>query len=117
MSDKIYDSEDKLTADCYTWFHNTYPELRGLLFHVPNGGTRDIREATKFKAMGLFPGEADQFFFYKGKLHLIEFKLLKGKQSPSQVYIEHIFTEHGASYDIIRTFESYEALITNIINS
>jgi len=24
-------SEDKIQTDCYIWFHNNHPELRGLL--------------------------------------------------------------------------------------
>lgn len=30
-----------------------------LFFHIPNGGWRDIREAAKFKAMGVQPGVPD----------------------------------------------------------
>lgn len=37
-----------------------FPELR-LLFHIPNGGRRDAREAAKFKAMGVKPGVPDLF--------------------------------------------------------
>lgn len=35
-----------------------YPELKWL-FHVPNGGARDLREAGKFKALGLRKGVSD----------------------------------------------------------
>lgn len=36
------------------------PEL-ALLFHIPNGGKRDAREAARFKAMGVKPGVPDMF--------------------------------------------------------
>lgn len=35
-----------------------YPELE-MLYHVPNGGKRDAREAARFKAMGVKPGVPD----------------------------------------------------------
>jgi hypothetical protein len=60
-------SEDRIQQECYRWFHNTYPELRGLLFHVPNGGKRDGREAKKLKTMGVVPGVADLIFLYNGR--------------------------------------------------
>lgn len=37
------------------------PELRDHLFHVPNGGKRNKREAARLKAMGVRPGVHDYF--------------------------------------------------------
>jgi hypothetical protein len=36
------------------------PEL-GLLFHIPNGGRRNVREAARLKAMGVKAGVSDYF--------------------------------------------------------
>ena len=35
-----------------------WPEL-AMMYHVPNGGKRDAREAARFKAMGVKPGVPD----------------------------------------------------------
>ena len=67
-------SEDALQQKCYTWFWNTYPHLRKLLFSVPNGGTRDTREAMKMKLTGLVSGVSDLIFLYNSKAYLIELK-------------------------------------------
>lgn len=50
-------------ADCkelWLWAH-TIPELKHCLFHIPNGGKRDSREARRLKEMGVRPGVHDYF--------------------------------------------------------
>lgn len=37
-----------------------FPEL-SLIFHIPNGGKRNAREAARFKRMGVKPGVPDLF--------------------------------------------------------
>jgi len=108
-------SEDRLQQDCYIWFHNTYPKLRGLLFHVPNGGNRGGREGRKFKGMGVFPGVADLLFIYQGEIMAIELKTKTGTQSKLQKYWETLVKSHGVYYYIVRDFEEFKSLITLII--
>lgn len=52
-------SEDREQMLFVQWFKRTYPEVR--IFHIPNGGNRNIREAAKFKALGVSPGVPDLF--------------------------------------------------------
>lgn len=52
-----------------------------LFFHIPNGGYRDIREASKFKAMGVQAGIPDLCIPYARKGHhglWIELKRVSG---------------------------------------
>jgi hypothetical protein len=109
-------SEDRLQADCYQWFHNTYPELRGLLWHVPNGGVRNAAEANKLKAMGVVPGVADLHFFYKEKLNIFELKTEKGRLSPAQELWLAKIEYQGATVEIIRDLVSFQSAIKNIIS-
>lgn len=49
--------EDSEQMTLFEWAHlqsGKYPELV-LLFHIPNGGKRDAREAARFKKMGVKP--------------------------------------------------------------
>ncbi len=108
-------SEDRLQQECYIWFHNTYPKLRGLLFHVPNGGNRSGREGNKFKGMGVVSGVADLLFIYKGNLYAIELKKIDGTQSPKQKVWEALVKEHGVKYYIVRTFEDFKVLVNVIL--
>lgn len=58
-----------------------YPELE-LLFHVPNGGSRNTREAINLKKQGVKPGVPDLFLpVARGKYHglFIEMKATGNK--------------------------------------
>ena len=110
-------SEDRLQQDCYVWFHNTYPEYRGLLFHVPNGGNRNAREGAKFKAMGVIAGVSDFIFIFEGKILCIELKVLGGSQSLKQKYWERIVREEGAEYSIVWNLEEFKTYINNVISN
>ncbi|RKI94317.1 VRR-NUC domain-containing protein [Parablautia intestinalis] len=52
------DTEQMGVIDWANWNAGRFPELK-LLFHIPNGGKRDIKEAARFKAMGVKPGVPD----------------------------------------------------------
>lgn len=63
-----------------------YPEL-DLLFHIPNGGKRNAREAARFKQMGVKPGVPDIFLpIARGRFHglFIEMKSPNGRLSDNQ---------------------------------
>lgn len=52
------DTEQMGVMDWANWNMGRFPELK-LLFHIPNGGKRDAREAARFKAMGVKAGVPD----------------------------------------------------------
>lgn len=63
-----------------------YPCLRWL-FHIPNGGTRNVAEAVHLKKLGVKPGVPDLFLPYPaGTYHglWIEMKSTKGRPSALQ---------------------------------
>ena len=47
--------EAKLQTNCFRWFDYQYPELKMLLFAVPNGGSRNVIEAANLKAQEFEP--------------------------------------------------------------
>ena len=109
-------TEEKLQAQCYKWAVNTYPCLRfGCLFHVPNGGSRNIREAVMFKATGVVAGIPDLILIHQGKTFGIELKTLKGKVSDKQVKVHESWKKQGIDTFIVRTFEEFKELIQNIV--
>jgi len=73
MIEKI-SSESMEQQGFLTWFHLKYPDV--LIFHIPNGGFRDIKTATKLRAEGVVPGVPD-LFIPKWKI-FIEMKRKKG---------------------------------------
>lgn len=82
----IEDNEQILLFDWAAAQSGKYPEL-SLLFHIPNGGKRNAREAERFKRMGVKAGVPDLFLpVPRGKFHglFVELKSAKGKLSDYQ---------------------------------
>jgi hypothetical protein len=80
------DTEQMTVINWARWSDNTYPELK-MLFHVPNGGSRNKIEAAKFKQMGVRAGVPDLVLpvpkgIYAGLF--IEMKYEKGRLQDSQ---------------------------------
>lgn len=82
------ESELSLQGLCYQWAYNTYPAVRGVLHHIPNGGKRTKQEAAQLKASGVVKGVLDLFLpmVRRGYVGLyIEMKLPGEKLRPEQL--------------------------------
>lgn len=109
-------SESRRQSDSFLWFNNTFPELRKLLYHVPNGEKRDPVTANRLKAMGVVPGVSDFVLHLWGRTYFIEFKDDKGKQSNDQILFQQVVTDHGFLYIVVRTFEEFKTFVNSLIS-
>ncbi|MBV7534070.1 VRR-NUC domain-containing protein [Chitinophaga sp. sic0106] len=107
--------ESQLQARCYQWAHNTYPQLRGLLFAVPNGGTRNVREAMALKATGVVPGIPDMVCLYGGRPVGFELKADAGRTSKEQEKIHQVWQAAGIEVYLVRDEETFQSLIKSIV--
>jgi hypothetical protein len=110
----IKDSEDKLHQDCYVWFHNTYPQHRGLLCYNLNNSKNKI-DGARNKAKGLIAGRSDMVLYYQSNAFMIEFKTSEGSQSAGQKEWEALVTSNGFQYYIIRSLPEFQSLILSIL--
>lgn len=107
-------SEDAIHVNCYTWFHNSYPELRGLLCYNLNNSRNNV-DGARNKAKGLQPGRSDLVLYWQGRAIMIEFKTQTGTQEPAQVKWEALIRKHGFEYHLIRSLEEFQHLIRGIL--
>jgi hypothetical protein len=107
-------SEDKIQSDCYVWFHNTYPTLRGLLCYNLNNSKNKI-DGARNKAKGLIAGRSDMVLYYQSNAFMIEFKTSDGSQSQGQKEWEALVKSQGFQYHIIRSLEEFQMLILNLL--
>lgn len=113
--------EHQLQTACFKWFNLQYPEFRGLLFAVPNGGGRSRIEGALLKAEGVVAGVADMLLLVPSKGYAglcIEFKAATktARQSEAQKNWERLINKHGVyKYTIVRTFEEFRTLIYNYL--
>lgn len=110
--------EDLLQQKCVIWFKNNYQmHGKGLIFAVPNGGTRNIIEAKKLKATGTMPGVSDLIVVLDSKVLFIELKTDIGKQSDAQKLFETKITNLNHEYILIRNEEEFKTTILSRIGT
>lgn len=109
-------TEAKLQSICYQWAYNTFPIIRGLIFSVPNGGTRNMREAQLLKATGLTAGIPDLIILYNG-ITAFEFKTKTGKLSPAQIKIHAIWKANGIVIHLVNDEIEFKSIVQRIIIS
>jgi len=95
-----------------------YPEL-ALLFHIPNGGSRDLREAAHMKEQGVKPGVPDLCLpVPRGKYHglYVEMKTPSGRQSQDQKWWAKKLREQGYFVALARGWGSAVHVIEWYLN-
>ena len=115
--------EHNIQAACVRWFGYAHPELRGLLFSVPNGGARSKATAGRLKAEGVVAGVSDLILLVpccRAKITennaaeieirhalCIEMKKIGGYQSPEQKDWQKKVEEHGYKYAVCRSLDEF----------
>lgn len=108
--------ESRIQAACVRWFNYQYPEHRGLLFAVPNGGARNAATGRILKAEGVVAGVADLILLVPIVGHnalCIEMKTEKGRQQASQKEWQKKVELAGAKYVICRSFEQFVDVVSD----
>jgi len=119
-------AEDVLQSQCISMFRLKYPELRKMLFSVPNGGNLSDSQRILLTRTGLTSGVSDMIFLVPRKGYgslCIEAKVRKGfmytvnrvtrvvkqdgKQSPEQHEWELQCLSNGNKYVIIRSVDEF----------
>lgn len=123
--------EHNIQAACVRWFNLQWPEYRGLLFAVPNGGARSKATAGKLKAEGVVAGVSDLILLvprtraritFEGKVvtvikHAIciEMKTEIGIQSPKQKEWQARVEKMGYEYAVCRSLDEFMNTINNYL--
>lgn len=106
--------ESTLQAACVRWFRYQYPNL--IIYAVPNGGTRNVREAQRLKSEGVLAGVADLVVMLpQGKSLYIEMKIKGNKQTKNQKDFQKKVITLGHTYAVCYTFEEFKRVIENYI--
>lgn len=106
--------ESTLQTSCVRWFRYQYPNL--VIYAVPNGGSRNVREAQRLKAEGVLAGVADLVVMLpQGKSIYIEMKVKGNRQTDNQKYFQKKAIALGHNYVVCYTFEEFQQIIENQI--
>lgn len=107
--------EHQLQTACVRWFAYAYPDLRGRLFAVPNGGRRDGVTGARLKAEGVVAGVADLILLKPNRHYaalLIEMKTPTGRQSAAQRAWQALITANNEYlYTLCRSFDDFRLIV------
>ena len=87
--------ESTLQTACVRWFRYQYPHL--VIYAVPNGGSRNVREAQRLKAEGVLA--------VKGN-----------RQTANQKDFQKKVIALGHTYAVCYTFEEFQKVVENYIS-
>lgn len=111
-------TEHDIQALCVEWFGRRYPDVKMLLFAVPNGGARFAWQAKRLKDEGVRAGVADLILQIprKGYATLaIEMKTPEGRQMETQKEYERICTAYKNKYIICRSVDEFKRAIIDYL--
>lgn len=109
-------SEIQIQAEAFQTLHNTRPEIRGLLFHVPNGEQRNKITGMQLKASGVIAGVPDLILLWSGKAYGIEVKTPDGYLSPKQKVIHETWKNNGIEVIVCRSSEEIVTFVEKVID-
>jgi hypothetical protein len=108
-------TEGRIQSECFIWFNNEFPALRGLMYHVPNGGLMTGAKGNQLKAMGVVAGVPDLEFHFWKRTFFLECKTPTGTVSKDQIKIHNILDEHGFRVFVFRSKKEFQDIIYAII--
>lgn len=106
--------EAQLQTACVRWFRLQFSRYSQLLFHIPNGGSRNIIEAKRFKEMGVVAGIPDLFLSVAKKgFHglYIEMKSDRGRLNDNQKEIHILLRNQGFAVEVCNNFDDFVRII------
>ena len=104
-------TENQIQQQIVIWFRN---QFKGIIFSVPNGGSRHILEAKTLKSTGQMAGVADLIILLpNGKTIFVEVKTEKGVQSEVQNIFQSKVENLGFEYYLVRSLDEFIKLITD----
>ena len=112
------EEEHNIQCACVRWFNLQWPQYRGLLFAVPNGGARSKATAGKLKAEGVVAGVSDLILLVPKQWAFalcIEMKTTKGRQSPEQKEWQAKVEGEGYRYAVCHSIDEFMAVVNGYL--
>lgn len=107
-------TEDRLQITVADYLDRCLPD-DAVWFAVPNGGSRNVREAVKLKRMGVKAGVPDLCIIWRRRAILIELKTAKGRVSPEQNHRMEMLTIAGAVVTVCRSLDEVSDFLGQIM--
>ena len=113
-------TESQLQRQCVAWFRLQHRSLAKLLFAVPNGGARRLREAQIMKAEGVTAGVSDLILLVaRGGYNALCIEIKTGSSSsrlsPAQKEWQELATAAGNKYVVCRSLDEFQREVAHYL--
>ena len=105
--------ESDIQQACVTWFSLAYPKY--VIFSVPNGGSRNLREAANLKKEGALAGVSDLVIVAERTVLFVEMKSPKGRQQETQKIFQRNVERLGHRYCICHSLKEFQLSVVRWI--
>lgn len=115
---KPIDEEHRIQASCIRWFRLKYPQLRNILFAVPNAARRSARNGAYMKEEGMLPGVADLILLKSNRFYgalCIEMKKPGEYQRPVQKEWQKECEANGNKYVVVKSLDEFIDVVDNYL--
>ena len=112
--------EEDLQAACVEWFRYAWRKYWRLLFAVPNGGSRNAKEAANLKRAGVVAGVADLLLLVPNKYYgalCLEAKWENNDQSEAQKEWERAAVAAGNKYALFRSLDEFMGIVNDYLKN
>jgi hypothetical protein len=101
-------TESQIQQQIIIYYKNNH---KGLIFAVPNGGSRNIVEAKNLKLTGSLAGVSDLIVIQQNKILFVEVKIQKGIQSEAQIKFQNNVESLGFEYFVVRNLQQFKLIL------
>jgi len=105
--------EGNIQEGFVTWFRYAFPQY--IIFSVPNGGTRNAREAVQLKKEGALAGVSDLVVVIERFVLFVETKTKNNKQQESQKLFQQNVERLGHTYVVCHNSQEFQLAIHRFI--
>jgi hypothetical protein len=110
--------ESDMQTACVKWFVGVYPQHKGLLYAIPNGGSRHKLEAARLKREGVVAGIPDLFLSIPRKgFHgfYLEAKIKGNTTSKEQKIMIEKLKEQGYKAIVFWSLDEFMKVVTEYL--
>lgn len=97
--------ESEIQQSAVSWFRYAYPSY--IIAAIPNGGSRNVLEASNMKREGVLAGFSDLIVIADHKVLFVEIKTPSGRQQQSQREFQHRVEVLGHRYVVCRSLDDF----------
>ena len=105
--------EEDIQTACVEWFRYAYKNY--VIFAVPNGGSRNAREAANMKRSGTLAGASDLIIVAEQAVLFIEMKTKTNKQTELQVAFQQAVERLGHTYAVCHSLKEFQLVVERFL--